>query len=99
MTDSDQRPDGSPARRRAPRTALRLSASVREPGRSRSAARLIDISTHGCRVEITSEALRATWVSLRMAGWKTQYCRVVWRCHECAGIEFATPLAEAVLKR
>ena len=99
MTDSDQRPDGSQERRRAPRTALRLSASVREPGRSRSAARLIDISTHGCRVEITSGASQDTWVMLTIAGLETQYCRVVWRCHEFAGIEFATPLAEAVLER
>jgi len=36
---------------------------------------------------------------LSIAGLETQYCRVVWRCHEFAGIEFATPLAEAVLER
>ena len=99
MTDSVQRPDGSTERRRAPRTALRLSASVREPGRSRTAAKLIDISTHGCRVELTSGASQDTWVMLTIAGLETQYCRVVWRCHEFAGIEFATPLAEAVLER
>ena len=36
---------------------------------------------------------------LTIAGLEMQYCRVVWRCHEFAGIEFATPLAEAVLER
>jgi hypothetical protein len=36
---------------------------------------------------------------LSIAGLETQYCRVAWRCHEFAGIEFATPLAEAVLER
>ena len=99
MTDSAVRPDGSPERRRAPRTALRLSASVREPGRSRTAAKLIDISTHGCRIEATSAASADTWLMLTIAGLETQYCRVVWRCHEFAGIEFATPIAEAVLER
>jgi hypothetical protein len=99
MTDSAVRPDGSPERRRAPRTGLRLSASIREPGRSRTAARLIDISTHGCRLEATSVTSADTWLMLTIAGLETQYCRVVWRCHEFAGIEFATPIAEAVLER
>jgi len=99
MSDSDQRPEGTPERRRAPRAALRLSASIREPGRSRTGARLIDISTHGCRIEATSGASQDTWVMLSIAGLETQYCRVVWRCHEFAGIEFATPLAEAVLEQ
>jgi hypothetical protein len=99
MSDSVVRLDGQPERRRAPRTALRLSASIREPGRSRTAAKLIDISTHGCRIEATSGASADTWLMLTIAGLETQYCRIVWRCHEFAGIEFATPLAEAVLER
>ena len=99
MSDSDERPDGQPERRRAPRTALRLSASIREPGRSRVGAKLIDISTGGCRIEATSGASSDTWVMLSIVGLETQYCRVVWRCHEFAGIEFATPLAEAVLDK
>jgi hypothetical protein len=99
MTDSVLRDDGQPERRRAPRAALRLSASIREPGRSRTSARLIDISTHGCRIEATSGASADTWLMLTIAGLETQYCRIVWRCHEFAGIEFATPIAEAVLER
>ena len=99
MTDSAERSDGSPERRRAPRTGLRLSASIREPGRSRTTAKLIDISVHGCRIEATSGASADTWLMLTIAGLETQYCRVVWRCHEFAGIEFATPIAETVLER
>jgi len=99
MTDSTVRSDGSPERRRAPRMALRLNASIREPGRSRTGAKLIDISTRGCRIEATSGASPDTWLMLSIAGLETQYCRIVWRCHEFAGIEFATPLAEAVLER
>ena len=99
MSDSVERSDGQPERRRAPRSALRLSASIREPGRSRVGARLIDISTHGCRIEATSGASADAWIMLSIADLETQYCRVVWRCHEFAGIEFAVPLAEAVLDR
>ena len=86
-------------RRRAPRAALRLSATIREPGRSRTGAKLIDISTHGCRIEATSGASADAWIMLSIAGLESQYCRVVWRCHEFAGIEVATPLAEAVREK
>lgn len=91
--------DDQAERRRAPRAGLRLSATIREPGRSRMGVRVIDISTHGCRVEAQSAASADTWVMLSIAGLDTQYCRIVWRAHEFAGLEFATPLAEPVLER
>ena len=99
MSDSDVRPDGQAERRRAPRTGLRLDASVREPGRSRVAARLIDLSIHGCRIEVTPGVSADSWLLLTIDGLETQYCRVVWSCHEFAGVEFATPLAEPVLEQ
>lgn len=92
-------PEGQADRRRAPRAALRLSATMRESGRSRVAVRLIDISTHGCRVETPSAASSDTWLWLSIAGLDTQYCRVVWKHDEFVGLEFATPLAEPVLDR
>ncbi|HEU0310626.1 MAG TPA: PilZ domain-containing protein [Sphingomicrobium sp.] len=99
MCDSDKRPEGEPERRRAPRAALRLNASIREPGRSRVGVRVIDISTHGCRIEATSGAAPEAWVLLSIAGLESQYCRIVWRAHEFAGLEFASPISEAVLDR
>lgn len=92
-------PEVAPDRRRANRAALRLSATMREAGRSRVGARLIDISTHGCRLECASGASADTWIWLSIAGLETQYCRVVWRHQEFAGLEFVTPLAETVLER
>ena len=86
-------------RRRAPRAALRLSATIREPGRSRVGVRIIDMSTHGCRIEASSGAPAEAWVLLSVAGLESQYCRIVWRAHEFAGLEFASPIAEAVLDR
>ena len=91
--------EGQPERRRAPRAGLRLSATIREPGRSRVGVKVIDISTHGCRVEAQSGANADAWVLLSISGIDTQYCRVVWKAHEFAGLEFATPLNEAVFER
>ena len=99
MSDDAILPDGQPERRRAERAGLRLSATIREPGRSRVGVRVIDISTHGCRIEAQSGASADAWVLLSIAGLETQYCRVVWRAHEFAGLEFATPLNEAVFER
>lgn len=93
------RPDGPADRRRAPRAALRLNASIREPGRSRIGVRIIDLSTHGCQIEATSGATADCWVLLSIAGIETQYSRIVWRINEFAGLEFATPIAEPVLER
>lgn len=98
MTYSGQRREGQPERRRANRAALRLNATMREPGRGRMAVRVIDISTHGCRIEATTGASADSWVLLSITGLKTQYCRVVWHCQEFSGLEFATPLSEAVLE-
>lgn len=99
MTETVNRPEGQPERRRAERAALRLSATIREPGRSRAAVRVIDMSTHGCRIEATTGPSPDTWVLLSIAGLETQYCRVVWQFHEFAGLEFAAPIAETVLER
>ena len=99
MTLSVQLAEPQTDRRRANRAALRLNATMREAGRSRVQARLIDISTHGCRIECASGASSDTWVWLSIAGLETQYCRVVWRHQEFAGLEFVTPLAEPVLER
>jgi len=97
--DLATRPDGQPERRRAQRTALRLNATIREPGRSRTQVRIIDISTHGCRIDATTGPSADTWVLLSISGLETQYCRVAWQFHEFVGLEFATPIAEPVLER
>lgn len=99
MSDPALPGEGQNERRRAPRAGLRLSATIREPGRSRVGVRVIDISTHGARIEATSGASVDTWVMLSINGLETQYCRIVWRAHEFAGLEFATPLAEPVFER
>ena len=99
MTNLATQPEGQPERRRAERAALRLPASMRIGGRSRVKVRLIDISTHGCRIECTSTVSDDSWVWLSVAGIETQYCRVAWHCQEFIGLEFATPISEPVLDK
>ena len=99
MTETAIQQNVEPDRRRSERAALRLNATMREAGRGRVTARVIDISTHGCRIEAGSGASVETWLWLSIAGLETQFCRVVWRCQEFAGLEFATPLSEPVLDR
>lgn len=94
-----QKADLQPDRRRAERTALRLSATMREGTRSRTKVKIIDMSTHGCRMECSSSVTEDSWVYLSIAGLETQYCRVVWHCQEFVGVEFAKPLAQPVFDR
>jgi hypothetical protein len=86
-------------RRRTSRTALRLTATMRDGKRSRVRARVIDISTNGCRIECSSTIADDSWIWLSIAGLETQYCRVAWHCQEFIGLEFATPLSDAVFER
>src|SRR5262249_29596689 len=78
-----------PERRRATRSALRLNAMMRDGNKSRVKARVIDISTHGCRIECTSAVAEDAWIWLNITGLENQYCRVVWHCQEFVGLEFA----------
>ncbi len=88
-----------PERRRVARTALCLAATIRDGSRSKVAARVIDMSTHGCRIECTTMVADDSWVWLNIAGLESQYSRVVWHCNEFIGLEFEKPLAEAVFER
>jgi hypothetical protein len=72
---------------------------MREGSKSRVQARVIDISTHGCRIECTSSVAADAWIWLSIAGLETQYCRVAWHCQEFVGLEFGKPLSEAVFER
>lgn len=86
-------------RRRVERLALRLTATMRDSRSSRVRARVIDMSTHGCRIECTAPVEDNSWVWLSIAGLENQYCRVVWHCQEFIGLEFERPLSEAVFEK
>lgn len=86
-------------RRRVERLALRLTATLRDGRNSRVRARVIDMSTHGCRIECSATVEDGSWIWLGIAGLETQYCRVVWHCQEFVGLEFERPLAQPVFDK
>ena len=88
-----------PERRRANRIALSLEATVRDDRRGKVQVRVIDMSTHGCRIQCSTPVDDGSHVSLSIAGLETQRCRVVWHAQEFVGLEFEKPLSEAVFER
>lgn len=91
--------EGQAERRGALRLALRLNATMRDGRNSRVRARVIDMSTQGCRIECTAPVEDDSWIWLSIAGLETQYCRVVWHCEEFIGLQFERPLSDAVFNK
>lgn len=84
-------------RRRTPRLAISLQASVRERGRGAFSVTMLDLSTNGCRIELMSDLEPGSWIWFKLPGLEARYSRVAW-CRGCfAGIEFETPLHDAVV--
>jgi hypothetical protein len=84
-------------RRRVPRFAFQVRAALRQQGDHRFAIRVIDISTHGCRIELLCGQKLAPTGWLYLENLAAQPMRVVWSRDTFAGLEFDTPLHEAVL--
>jgi hypothetical protein len=87
-----------PERRRAARAALHIDATMRD-GNRKAPARVLDISTHGCRVACSTVVADDSMVWLSLPGLEGQRSRVAWHCEEFIGLEFETPLNDAVLDR
>jgi hypothetical protein len=87
-----------PERRRAARTALHLNATLRD-GNRKAPARVIDMSIHGCRIACSTVVADDHMVWLTLEGLEGQRSRVAWHCEEFIGLEFETPLNEAVFER
>jgi hypothetical protein len=95
MAQSNQ---GPVERRRAARAALHLNATLRD-GTRKVPARVIDLSIGGCRIECSTVVADGSKLWLGIEGLQNQSCRVVWHCEEFIGLEFETPLSDAVFDR
>lgn len=87
-----------PERRRAGRTALHLNVTMRD-GSRKAPARVIDLSTHGCQIACSTVVADNSWVWLNLPGLEGMRSRVAWHCEEFIGLEFETPLNQAVFER
>jgi len=85
-------------RRREARTALHLNATLRD-GSRKAPARVIDMSTRGCRIACSTVVADDHMIWLSFEGLESQRARVAWHCEEFIGLEFETPLNEAVFER
>src|SRR5688572_19466767 len=84
-------------RRRAPRLAISLAASLRQRSRPAFSVGLVDLSPLGCRLELSSDLEPGTAVWLKLPGLEARYSRVAWCKSGFAGIAFEDPLHEAVI--
>lgn len=81
-------------RRRAPRAPVSLDAKIGRGGLDRALCKVVDLSTHGAKIE-TYSAIRpdsVIWLTLPKVGhWAA---RVVWSNDFEAGLEFQIALSE-----
>jgi hypothetical protein len=85
--------------RRYQRVAVRLGAGFEGPERPSSRVAVVDLSTHGCGIEIDSHVESGARVWIKLPGLQSWKSRVVWSDNGRAGLEFESPLHPAVVDR
>lgn len=83
--------------RNADRVSVALSAGLRQRGASAVSVRILDLSTHGFRIDTHLSLEIGTQVWLRLPGLEATPAHVVWVEGHCAGCAFDRPLHPAVL--
>ena len=85
-------------RRRSARAALHLGATMRD-GAARRRPGSSTCRPAGAGSNVQPSSSDESWVWLGIEGLQNQRCRVAWHCEEFIGLEFETPLSEAVFER
>lgn len=83
--------------RKAERKPVRLGAGLRQSGSHKVTVNLIDLSTHGFKVETYSGLYPGTDVWITLPGLAGCHARVVWAEGTYLGCEFVNPLHPAVI--
>ena len=78
--------------RRAERFPAEISAGVRERGRSGIPIEVIDLSTHGCRIEYKGALIVGAHAWLTLPNLESRHARVAWMIEGEAGLDFVEPL-------
>lgn len=92
----DAAPDCAKARN-ADRVSVELDAGLRQRGASAVSVHILDLSTHGFRIETHLELSVGTDVWLRLPGLEPNLARVKWTDGSVTGCAFERPLHPAVL--
>jgi PilZ domain len=78
--------------RRAERFQTDISAGVRERGRSGMPIEVVDLSTHGCRIEFEGALIVGAHAWLTLPSLESRHARVAWMVEGEAGLDFVEPL-------
>lgn len=86
-----------PKSRNAERVPLSLAAALRQRGAAAVTVGILDLSTHGFRLDTHLNMPVGTPIWLRLPGLEAVPAKVAWVQGHCAGCAFERPLHPAVL--
>jgi hypothetical protein len=85
--------------RRFARHSVSFSAGLGAPDRPSSPVTVVDLSSHGCGIEIASHLEAGVRVWIALPGLEPWASRVMWVQHGRAGLGFDRPLHQGVVDR
>ena len=87
-------------RRRFLRYPVSVGAGLSgDSGRPAAPVTVLDLSTHGCGVEVSGHCEPGSRVWLKLPGLEAWPARIIWADGNRAGLSFDRPLHEAVVAR
>lgn len=90
--------DSAPKRaRKADRVPIAVRADLRQRGASAVSAQILDLSTHGFRIDTHLTLEHDTQIWVRLPGLEAMPARIAWIDGHLAGCAFERPLHPAVL--
>jgi inactivated superfamily I helicase len=85
--------------RRYARRPVQISAGLGVADRTSSAVTVVDLSTHGCGIELDSHVDAGARVWIALPGLENWAARVMWAQQGRAGLAFDRPMHQAVVDR
>ena len=92
----DPQPDDSERPRRSARISTTADVVIRRIGRANYRVRVVDLSTHGCKVELVERPNVGEHILVRIDGLETLEAEVCWVTQDVAGVRFEKPIHPAV---
>jgi PilZ domain len=91
-------PEGDKKARNSERVPIEMGAGLRQRGGSGVSVQIMDLSTHGFRIETHLDLHEGADVWLRLPGLESCHATVAWVRGYVAGCKFERPLHPAVLE-
>ena len=91
-------PLAPPKERNAERVPIAMTAALRQRGAAQVSVGILDLSTHGFRIDTHLNMPVGTAIWLRLPSLEAVPAKIVWVHGHCAGCAFDRPLHPAVLE-